>query len=48
MFNLTDVPRIVVISSNKGLVIKYGRGGGLQNEKIAGPKVVVAPPLKTG
>ena len=34
----------------KGLVINYGRGGGgggLQNGKIAGPKLF-APPLKTG
>ena len=32
---------------NKGLVINYGGGGGLQNGKIAGPKLF-APPLKTG
>ena len=31
----------------KGLVINYGEGGGLQNGKIAGPKLF-APPLKTG
>ena len=31
----------------KGVVINYGEGGGLQNGKIAGPKLF-APPLKTG
>ena len=31
----------------KGLVINYGEGGGLQNGKIAGPKLL-ASPLKTG
>ena len=31
----------------KGLVINYGEGGGLQNGKIAGPKVF-APPSRQG
>ena len=33
--------------ADKGLVINYGEGGGLQNGKIADPKLF-APPLKTG
>ena len=33
----------------KGLVINYGEGaGGLQNGKIAGPKLFAPPPLKPG
>ena len=28
----------------KGLVINYGEGGGLQNGKIAGPKLFAPPP----
>ena len=34
-------------TQDKGLVINYGEGGGLQNGKIAGPKLF-APPLNTG
>ena len=36
--------------AGKGLVINYGEGrGGLQNGKIAGPKLFAPPPpLKTG
>ena len=40
---LSNADREVII---KGLVINYGEGG-LQNGKIAGPKLF-APPLKTG
>ena len=33
---------------DEGLVINYGEGGGLQNGKIACPKLFAPPPLKTG
>ena len=36
---------------SKGLVMNYGEGGGgggLQNGKSVGQKLVVPPPLKTG
>ena len=38
------------VCGDKGLVINYGEGGGggLQNGKIAGPKLLVSHPLKTG
>ena len=36
------------IPCTEGLVINYGEGGGLQNGKIAGPKLFAPPPLKTG
>ena len=39
-------PLDLLLSFYKGLVINYGEGG-LQNGKIAGPKLF-APPHKTG
>ena len=32
--------------SSKGLVIKYGEPGGLQNGKIAGPELFAPPPSR--
>ena len=33
-----------IVCADKGLVINYGEGGGIQNRKIAGPKLFVPPP----
>ena len=45
---LTDIGLVTIIvrsvTAGKGLVINYGEGGGLQNGKIAGPKLFAPPP----